>query len=124
MEEVADCKPESAARWLQQYLPSVKVIYAFQLLNGTDVEDGWTPLHSLYNTVWEHAGGILQSDGEGFSNDEGYTILWQFSDRVTGSWNMGVLKDGRWLHFEMDLGNEQHRNAFLSGQVPDGAKTF
>lgn len=124
MEEVADCKPESAARWLQQYLPSVKVIYAFQLLNGTDVEDGWTPLHSLYNTVWEHAGGILQSDGEGFSNDEGYTILWQFSDRVTGSWNMGVLKDGRWLHFEMDLGNEQHRNAFLCGQVPDGAKTF
>jgi hypothetical protein len=63
----------------------VKVIYAFQLLNGTDVEDGWARLHSLYNAVWEHAGGILQSDGEGFSNEEGYTILWQFSD---GNWRV------------------------------------
>lgn len=124
IDEVLDYKPESAATWLQQYLPSVKVIYAFQLLNGTDVEDGWTPLHRLYNAVWENVGGILQSDGEGFSDEDGYTILWQFSDRVTGKWNMGVLKNGRWLHFEMDLGNEQHRKAFLSGQAPDGAKIF
>jgi hypothetical protein len=43
---------------------------------------------------------------------------------ATGAWNMGVLKDGRWLHFEMDLGNQQHRKAFLSGQVPAGAKTL
>lgn len=124
IDEVPDCKPESAATWLQHYLPTVKVIYAFQLLNGTDVEDGWTPLRRLYDAVWEHAGGILQSDGEGFSDEEGYTILWQFSDRVTGTWNMGVIKDGRWLHFAMDLGNEQHRKAFLSGEVPDGAKNF
>lgn len=54
----------------------------------------------------------------------GIRILWQFSNRVSGRWNMGVLKDGRWVHFEMDLGNEQHRKAFLSGQVPDGAKVI
>lgn len=121
IDEVSDYKPESAATWLQRFLPGVKVIYAFQLLNGTDVDDGWTPLHRLYNAVWEHPGGILQSDGEGFSDEDGYTILWQFNDKVTGKWNMGVLKDGRWVHFEMDLGNEQHRNAFLSGEVPNGA---
>ena len=121
-DEIPDYKPESAATWLQEYLPSVKVIYAFQLLSGTDVEDGWTPLHRLHNAVWEHAGGILQSDGEGFSDEAGYTILWQFSDRVTGKWNMGAFKDGRWIHFEMDLGNKHHREAFLNGQVPDGAK--
>lgn len=124
IDEVSDYKPESAAIWLQQYLPSVKVIYAFQLLSGTDVEDGWTPLHRLYNALWKYAGGILQADGEGFSNEDGYTILWQFSNRVSGRWNLGVLKDGRWVHFEMDLGNEQHRKAFLSGQVPDGAKVI
>jgi hypothetical protein len=107
---------------LQHYLPGVKVIYAFQLLSGTDFEDGWAPLHRLYNAVWDHAGGILQSDGEGFSDENGFTILWQFSSSVTGKWNMGLLKDSRWVHFEMDLGNEQHRNAFLNGQVPDGAK--
>lgn len=124
IDEVSDYKPESAATWLKQYLPGIKVIYAFQLLHGTDVEDGWSPLHRLYNAVWEHAGGILQADGEGFSDEDGYTILWQFSDGVTGKWNVGLLKDGGWIHFEMDLGNEQHRKAFLGGQVPDGAKVI
>lgn len=122
MDEVPHYKPETAAAWLQEYLPNVRVIYAFQLLSGTDVDDGWTPLHRLYNAVWKHAGGILQADGEGFCDEDGFTILWQFSDSVTGEWNLGVLKDGRFVHFEMDLGNEQHREAFLSGQVPDGAK--
>ena len=124
IDEVPHYKPETAASWLQQYLPSVKVIYAFQLLGGTDVDDGWTPLHRLYNAVWKKAGGILQADGEGFCDEDGFTILWQFADTVTGKWNAGVLKDGRWVHFEMDLGNEQHRSAFLSGQVPNGVKVL
>lgn len=124
IDEVKHYKPETSAAWLQQYLPSVKVIYAFQLLSGTDVDDGWTPLHRLYNAVWKHTGGILQADGEGFCDEEGFTILWQFDDTVTGEWNFGVLRDGRWVHFEMDLGNEQHRIAFLSGQVPDGVKVL
>jgi len=124
MDEVSDYKPESAAIWLQQYLPSVKVIYAFQLLSGTDVDDGWNPLHRVQSAVWNHAGGILQSDGEGFSDEDGYTILWQFGDTVTGEWNMGVLKDSRWVHFRMELGNEKHRKAFLNGEVPDGVTLF
>jgi hypothetical protein len=124
IDEVVDYKPESAAIWLQQYLSNVKVIYAFQLLGGTDVDDGWTPLHSLYNAVWRRAGGILQADGEGFSDEEGYWILWQFGDGVKGKHRMGVLKDGRWVHFEMDLGNQERRTAFLSGQVPNGAKVL
>jgi hypothetical protein len=121
-EEVPLYKPESAVAWLQQYLATVKVIYAFQLLNGTDVDDGWTPLHHLYRAVWKHAGGILQADGEGFSNEAGSTILWQFGEEVTGKWNMGVIKNGSWLDFEMDLGNDQHRKAFWSGELPDGVK--
>ena len=122
VDEVPHYKPESAATWLQRYLPTVKVIYAFQLLKGTDVSDGWSQLHRLYSAVWNHAGGILQADGEGFSDEGGFTILWQFSDGVSGEWNMGVLKDGDWVHFQMDLGNEHHRKAFFGGQVPDGAK--
>jgi hypothetical protein len=122
IDEVPHYKPESAATWLQRYLPTVKVIYAFQLLKGADVSDGWSQLHRLYSAVWNHAGGILQADGEGLSDEGGFTILWQFSDGVSGEWNMGVLKDGDWVHFQMDLGNEHHRKAFFSGQVPDGAK--
>lgn len=122
IDEVSHYKPQSAATWLREYLPNVKVIYAFQLLSGTDVNDGWTPLHRLYNTVWNHAGGILQADGEGFCDEDGFTILWQFSERASGEWNMGVLQNGRWVHFQMDLGNEHHRAAFLNGQVPKGSK--
>ena len=123
-DEIPHCKPESAATWLQQYLPRIRVIYAFQLLNGTDVDDGWSPLHRLHSTVWNHVGGILQADGEGFSDEDGYTILWQFNDTMSGEWNMGVLNDGRWLHFGMDLGNDQHRKAFLTGQAPEGARVL
>jgi hypothetical protein len=121
--EVRHHKPDSAAAWLQKYLPTVKVIYAFQLLSGTDVNDGWTPFHRLYQAIWKHAGGILQADGEGFSNEEGYTVLWQFGEGVAGQWNLGVMvQDGRWVHFEMDLGNDEHRKAFWHGEVPVGVK--
>jgi hypothetical protein len=123
IEEVGHYKPESGAAWLRAYLPTVKVIYSFQLLNGTYVDDGWTPLHSVYGFVWNHAGGILEAEGEGFSNEQGCTILWQFGDKVSGPWNMGVLDDdGKWVNFEMDLGDEQQRAAFQNGRVPAHAK--
>jgi hypothetical protein len=32
---------------------------------------------------------------------------------------MGVYQDGTWLHFTMDLGDPDHRAAFLNGEVPD-----
>jgi len=124
IDEVPLHRPESAAAWLREYLPTVKVIYAFQLLSGTDVNDGWSPLRRVYNTVWNITGGILQADGEGFSDEEGYTILWQFGEGVSGGWHMGILVEGgRWVHFEMDLGNQHQREAFLRGEVPDGCKS-
>src|SRR5689334_15430750 len=35
-DEVAECRPASAARWLLDYFPRVRCIYAFQVLSGTD----------------------------------------------------------------------------------------
>ena len=40
LEEIVDCKPASAAAWLAEYLPTVKTIYTFQLLSGTDEQNG------------------------------------------------------------------------------------
>ena len=65
-------------------------------------------------------GAVIQADGEGFTNEEGFHIVWQFSDSVSGPWNMGVLQDGTWHHFKMDLGDPGHREAFLNGEMPDG----
>jgi hypothetical protein len=121
IEEIKDEKPFSAARWLEQYLPRVKVIYAFQILGGAYVNDGWEAIHALQAFIWRKCGGILQADGEGFSNEDGYCILWQFSEEVTGSWNMAVLNEAeQWIRFEMNLGNRQQRVAFLEGRLPKG----
>ncbi len=122
LEEVVDCKPSTAASWLAVYLPKTKTIYAFQLLHGTDHKNGWEILGKVKDSIHAQVGGILQADGEGFSNEEGYHVLWQFADSVTGTWWMGVLKDGKWVHFQMDLGIKGHREAFFRGEVPEGVK--
>jgi hypothetical protein len=122
IEEVGHYKPESSVTWLRGFLPTIKVIYAFQLLSGTDADDGWGRLHSLYGAVWNHTGGILQTDGEGFSNEDGFTVLWQFADTARGQWRMGSMQNGQWVNFEMDLGNERQREAFKRGELPPGVK--
>jgi hypothetical protein len=123
IENVKGEKPESAAKWLLQFLPRVRVIYAFQVLSGADVDKGWDGVRSLQGCLWGKLGGILQADLEGFSNEDGYHILWQFNRDHDGPWNMAVLdSNGRWIAFEMDLGNPNHKEVFLSGRVPEGVK--
>jgi hypothetical protein len=119
-DEVAHCKPANAAKWLLDYFSRVRCIYAFQVLSGTDHKNGWEILGAVKNRIWSSAPSILQADQEGFSNEDGYHILWQFGDSVNGDWWMGVLRDGQWKHFQMDLGNSKHREAFSEGRIPDG----
>ncbi len=118
LEDLVDCKPNSAVQWLEDYLLSVKTVYAFQHLQGAELVDGGNALHALRSLLWERGDAIIQADGEGFTNEEGFHIVWQFSDSVSGPWNMGVLQDGAWHHFTMDLGDPDHRAAFLKGTVP------
>jgi hypothetical protein len=119
LEELQDCKPESGVRWLSDYLAEVKTVYAFQHLQGADTEEGGNVLHALRSALWERGDAIIQADNEGFTNEEGFHIVWQFSDSVSGPWNMGVYRDDLWHHFKMDLGDPDHRAAFLEGEVPD-----
>lgn len=119
LEELQDCKPESGAEWLSEYLSEVKTVYAFQHLQGAEMVDGGNALHALRSALWERGDAIIQADGEGFTNEEGFHIVWQFSDDVSGPWNMGIWKDDLWHHFKMDLGDPDHRAAFLAGEVPE-----
>lgn len=120
--ELDDAKPESSADWLRSYLPKVKCIYAFQHLSGSEKKNGSEILSAVRNAVWAAASAIIQADGEGFSNEDGYHILWQFSDNVSGSWWMGVIQNGSWIHFQMDLGDRAQRAAFFNGAIPKGAR--
>jgi hypothetical protein len=119
LDELQDCKPESGVEWLTEYLAEVKTVYAFQHLQGSETEEGGNVLHALRSHLWERGDAIIQADNEGFTNEEGFHIVWQFSDSVSGPWNMGVWKDDLWHHFKMDLGDPEHRAAFLAGEVPD-----
>jgi hypothetical protein len=118
LEDLQDCKPNSGVRWLEDYLTEVKSIYAFQHLQGAEMVDGGNALHALRSALFERGDAIIQADNEGFTNEDGFHIVWQFSDSVSGPWNMGVLQDGVWQHFSMDLGDPDHRAAFLKGMVP------
>jgi hypothetical protein len=118
LDDIQECKPKSGVQWLEDYLDSVKTVYAFQHLQGSETVGGSNALHALRSKLWERGDAILQADGEGFTNEEGYHIVWQFSDSVSGPWNMAVLQDGVWRHFSMDLGDPDHRAAFMRGAVP------
>jgi hypothetical protein len=118
IEDLRDCRPKSGVQWLENYLAAVKTVYAFQHLQGADTVEGGNALHALRSALWERGDAIIQADGEGFTNEEGFHIVWQFSDSVSGPWNMGVLQDGVWQHFTMDLGDPDHRAAFMKGAVP------
>lgn len=122
LDEIADCKPASAAAWLTTYLPTVRTIYAFQILHGANISNGWELVREIQNAIFSEVGGVLQADAEGFTDEEGYHILWQFADSVEGPWWMSVLRDGEWMRFQMDLGNKKHRASFLRGEIPAGVK--
>lgn len=118
LEDTRECQPASGVEWLAEFLGEVRTVYAFQHLQGAETVEGGNALHALRSALWERGDAIIQADGEGFTNEEGFHIVWQFSDSVSGPWNMGVLQDGTWHHFTMDLGDPDHRDAFLSGDVP------
>jgi hypothetical protein len=100
----------------------MKVIDAFQLLSGTEVDDGWTPLHRLDRAIGSDAGGILQADGEASATKRTTPSSVSLGRRY-GPWNLSVMVQcSRWVHFEMDLGNGEHREAFWRGEVPAGVR--
>jgi hypothetical protein len=67
--------------------------------------------------------GLLYAEGEGWSNEDGHHLTWEFSDRVTGVWWMALRREEGWETFQMDLGNRAHRTAFKTGKVPAGCES-
>ena len=123
LKEIAHAQPDSAAKWLANYLRQVKSIYAIQVLFSTHEGQGSKIVSTVKGAIWNAVGGIIQADNEGFTNEDGDHILWQFSDAVEGDWWMAVLQGGSWRKFRMDLGNAAHRASFLRGEMPPGLET-
>lgn len=121
--EMSNAVPSRGAAWVRDYLTTVQAVYACQYLSGAfESRFDRVPANVLW-VVKAHVGGIIQGDHEGFSNADGYTVVWDFSDRATGPWKMAVLDEaGSWTAFEMELGDRGQREAFLAGGVPRDAR--
>lgn len=124
-EEIQHYKPLSAVEWLNTYFESVKVIYAFQMLGASFQDGNFEIVSAIKQLIWNRIDGILQADNEGFSNEDGDHILWQFEDDVEGEWRCAVRNmTGQWDKFEMELGDVKQREEFQNGKVPEEAKRF
>ena len=77
-------QPLSAVQWLDKYFGRITVVYAFRVLDAALLEDNFEIVSTLKTAIWARTGGLLQNDLEGFSNDNGDHILWQFPDDITG----------------------------------------
>jgi hypothetical protein len=115
-------QPASAAEWLQRYFNQVAVIYAFEVLTAASADNNFEIVSAIRTAIWDRTGGILQNDNEGFTNEDGFHILWQFDNDATGDKYCAVLDaEGAWVRFRMDLGDPFQRMAFLGGELPQTA---
>jgi hypothetical protein len=114
-------QPLSAVHWLDKYFGRITVVYAFRVLDAALREENFEIISTLKTAIWARVGGLLQNDQEGFSNDKGDHILWQFPDDVTGDKYCAVLENGVWVRFRMDLGDPFQRMAYWAGEVPQMA---
>jgi hypothetical protein len=117
---ISGASPASAREWLKKYLSSVKTIFAFQLLTEnltTDAE--WRTLGHVQNLLKDNLGGIIQSDHEGFFNENGDYILWQMYSGAGGSVPAATLdENGEWLPFQLKLMDVKAVESFKQGQKP------
>lgn len=122
LNEIEGEKPECGVAWLRTYLPEVKAIYAFQILKCFDVPNGEKPFYAILEAFRSKLKGIIQGDREGFTNEQGDQVVWQFTSSAKGPWSVALYRDGDWVRFEVELSNRRHRDAFLRGEIPKGIK--
>ena len=124
IEEIADCKPQSAVPWLESYLRKVKCVYAIQIFSGNFKNDGWAAVYAVRDAIQDSVGGIMQADGEGFSNEDGFHILWQFSGSAKGLWSMALIREGKWEVFQMQLTTEDTARHSAAARFPQESRLW
>ncbi len=120
---IQKCKPTSAIKWIEDFFSKTKVMYLVFLLEDALEDNNPEIINCIKATLRDRTKGIIQADDEGFSNEEGFFILWQFNEDIVGELDCAVLDaDGNWETFTMDLADAIQRVEFKSGQVPLNAK--
>jgi hypothetical protein len=117
-------KPASAVKWLCQFMKRVKVIYEFRPMQAINSDAGW----EIFNEVWMNLRhtetGIVHLDGEGFTNEEGCQITWEYPGEESGELKVAVLneKGEEWIEYIIDLANQEQKELFMAGKAPDNTE--
>jgi hypothetical protein len=114
--ELKTALPRSGAKWVRAFLKTVKTIYAVQL-HAAATENG-AAVEAIVEGLRVATRGIVQADGNGFSNHDGDLVVWQFPEHAQGEWTMAVLRSGVWQRFTMEVSDRRARHQFLGGSVP------
>jgi hypothetical protein len=115
-------EPAVNARWVAEYLTRVQTVYTFRCsINAPDanLELVREIVDSFRN---DEPSGLLYAELEGWSNEYGHHITWEFTEGAKGKWWMGLRREKGWDYFQMELGNRKHREAFRAGRAPAGVE--
>lgn len=122
--ELDDCRPRSAARWANSYMHATEHLYGCRHLSFGHTKAFEAVPSSVMWALQTMAGnGIIHADGQGFSNEDGFQITWEWAGGVKGVRQMAVLGPGdHWLSFELDLMDDAQLSAFRAGERPRGVE--
>ncbi len=113
--------PPAAVRWLTEYLPRVRAIYAIRISPEAMADDpnAVDSVFAIRMALRELVGGIGQWDGQGFTNERDRLIWCDPEDHIEGVTAAALLDEstGEWSPIEIDLSNPAQLAAFLRGEA-------
>lgn len=127
-EEVADFLdsldqggPPSAARWLADYLESVRAIYAIRIYPEAMKDDAkaFETVYEVRSAVHRFVGGIGRWGDLGYT-DEQDRLIWCHRERNMQGLTVAAFLDefnGRWINIQVNLDDDREFNAFINGDI-------
>lgn len=113
-------KPHSAVKWLCNFMTKVQTVYVLRPQQSLYDEPGWEIFNEFWTNLKDLEPGIVHCQGEGFTNEQGAQITWEFPAGASGDWKMALFdsRKNSWIEFSMDLANQEQRSLFLAGTLP------
>jgi hypothetical protein len=113
--------PPAAARWLTDYLESVRAIYAIRIYPDAMKDDpqAFETIYEVRTALHKIIGGIGRWGDLGYTNDQD-RLIWCRRDRnVTGMTVASMLDEfaGRWIEIQVNLDDPTEFSAFQNGEI-------
>lgn len=113
--------PPSAARWLTDYLESVRAIYAIRIYPDAMKDDpqAFETVYEVRTALHRIVGGIGRWGNLGYTNEMD-RLIWCRSERNMHGMTAAAILDehsGRWMDIEVNLDNDREFQAFVNGEI-------